>query len=151
MHVLQISCMRIKDGLHFTFDSGQFSVLPTELPTVSIRESSEMPTPLPTELPNVSIYRSSGQPHLHGKIPMGSPLRCPLFSLFEEVGCPLSCSLFPYMEVVDSLICMVKSHGQTTPLPMGSKVGSSPIFSVWDGLSRHNNKFIISYVSPLGG
>ena len=39
--------------------------------------SSGLPTELPTELPTVSIYGSSGQPNLHGKIPMGSPLRCP--------------------------------------------------------------------------
>ena len=42
------------------------------------------PNPLPTELPTVYIYGSSGQPYLHGKIPMGSPLRC-----------PLSCPLYP--------------------------------------------------------
>ena len=88
---------------------------------------------LPIELPIVSIYRSSGQPNLHGKIPMGSPLHCPLscplFSYFKVVGClqncplscPLSCPLFPYMEVVGSLICMAKfpwaAHGQPTPLP----------------------------------
>ena len=52
--------------------------LPTELPTFFMFGSSG----LPTELPPVSIYGSSGQPNLHGKIPMGSPLRCPL-------SCPL--------------------------------------------------------------
>ena len=88
---------------------------------------------LPTELPTVSIYGRSGQPNLHGKILMGSPLRiplrcrlsCPLFPYMVVVGsllsCPLSCPLFPYMEVVGSLICMAKfpwaAHGQPTPLP----------------------------------
>ena len=105
--------------------SGQFSGLPTELPTISILESSGLPTELHTELPTISVYGSSGQPYLHGKIPMGSPLHCPpscpLFSHLEVVGCPLSCPLFPYMEVVGSLICMAKfpwvAHGQPTPLP----------------------------------
>ena len=105
------------------------------------------PTPLPTFfmfgsnwLPTVYIYGSSGQPNLHGQIPMGSPLRCPLsyplFSYLEVVGCLLSCPLFPYMEVVGSLICMAKfpwaAHGQPTPLPTCSEVGSSPVFSVWE-------------------
>ena len=111
-HVLQMSCMWIKDGFHFKFNSAQVSGLPTELPTISILESSGLPTELPTELLTVSIYVSSGQPNLHGKIPMGSPLllstELPTFSYLEVVGCPLSCPLFPYKEVVGSLICMAK-------------------------------------------
>ena len=98
-HVLHVSCMLIKDVFHFEFNSGQLSGLPTELPTYSILESSGLPTELLTELPTISVYGSSGQPNLHGKIPMGSPLRC-----------PQSCSLSPYMEVVGRLICM--AHGQ---------------------------------------
>ena len=124
--------------------SGQFSGLPIELPTISILESSGLPTELHTELPTISVYGSSGQPYLHGKIPMGSPLSCPLFPYMEVVGsllscplscplfpymeavgsllsCPLICPLFPYMEVVGSLICMAKfpwaAHGHPTPLP----------------------------------
>ena len=107
---------------------GQPIPLPTELPTFLTFGSSW----LPTELSTVSIillYGSSGQPNLHGKIPMGSPFRCPLscplFRYMEVVGsllnCQLSCPLFPYMEVVGSLICMAKfpwaAHGQPTPLP----------------------------------
>ena len=82
-----MSCMWIKDGFHFKYNSG----LPTELhvPTISILESSE----LSTELPTISVYGSSGQPYLHGKLPVGSQLRCPLF---------------PFMEVVGSLICMAQ-------------------------------------------
>ena len=80
--------------------SGHFSGLPTELPIISILESSGLPTELHTELPTISVYGSSVQPYLHGKIPMGSPLHCPLscplFSHLEVVGCPLSCPLFPY-------------------------------------------------------
>ena len=53
--------------------SGQFSGLSTELPTISILESSGLPTELHTELPTISVYGSSGQPYLRGKIPMGSP------------------------------------------------------------------------------
>ena len=68
-----MSCMWIKDDLHFKFDSGQFSGLPTELSTVSIPEKSGLPTELPIELPTISVYGRSGQPYLHGKIPMGSP------------------------------------------------------------------------------
>ena len=65
-----------------TFNSGQFSGLPTEPPTISIPESSGLPTELPSELPIISVYGSSEQPYLHGKIAMGSPLHCPL-------SCPL--------------------------------------------------------------
>ena len=91
---------------------------------------------LPNELPTVSIYGSSGQPYLHGKIPMGSPLRCPLscplFPYMEVVGSLLSCPLFPYMEVVGSLICMAKfpwaAHSVAHVQPTGSEVGSSPFF-----------------------
>ena len=57
---------------------GQPTQLPIELPTFFMFGRSG----LPTDLPTVSIYGSSGQPNLHGKIPMGSPLRCPL-------SCPL--------------------------------------------------------------
>ena len=93
---------------------------------------------LSTELPTVVIHGSSGQPNLHGKIPMGCPLSCPLFSYLKVVGCllncPLSWSLFPYMEVVGSLICMAKfpwaAHSVAHVQPMGSDVGSSPVFSV---------------------
>ena len=67
-----MSCVRIKDGVHFKFNSGQFSGLPTELPTFSILESSGLRTELPTELPTISIYGSSEQPNLYGKISMGS-------------------------------------------------------------------------------
>ena len=88
-HVLQMSCLWLKDGFHFKFNSGQLSGLPTELPTVSILESTGLPTELPTELPAIFVYGSTGQSYLHGKIPMGSPIRC-----------PLSYPLSPYMEVV---------------------------------------------------
>ena len=56
IHVLQMSNMGIKDGLHLKFNSGNFS----GLPTVSILESSGLVTGLPTELPTISEYRSSG-------------------------------------------------------------------------------------------
>ena len=61
-----------KMGVHFKFKSGQFSGLPTELPIISMLESSGLPTELPTELPTISVYGSSGQPNLHGTITMGS-------------------------------------------------------------------------------
>ena len=121
-------CFAYESKMAAIFNSGQFSGLPTELPTISILESSVLPTELPTELPTISVYGSSGQSNLHGKIPMGSPWAAhstanwaALFSYFEVVGCPLSCPLFLYMEVVGSLICMAKfpwpAHGQPTPLP----------------------------------
>ena len=62
-----------------------------------VLENSRLPTKLHTELPTISVYGCSGQPYLHGKIAMGSLLRC-----------QLSCSLFPYMKGVASLICMAK-------------------------------------------
>ena len=78
----------------------------TELSTVSILECNGLPIELPTKLPTISIYGSSGQTYLHGKIPMGSPLSYPLF---------------PYMEGVDSLICLAKfpwaTIEQPTPMP----------------------------------
>ena len=130
-----MSCMWITDGFYFKFNSGQFNLLPAEMPTISILESSVLPTELltffifessglPTELPTVFIFGSSWQPYLHGKIPLGSPLRCrlscPLFSYLEAVGCllsyPLSCPLFSYTIVVSSPICMENPHWQPTPL-----------------------------------
>ena len=56
----------------FPYENEKFSGLPTELPSISILESSWLPTELPTELPTISVYGSVGQPYLHGKIPMGS-------------------------------------------------------------------------------
>ena len=141
-HVLQMSCMWIKDGFQFKFISGQLSGLPTELPAISILESSGVLT----ELPTVSIYGSSGQPNLHGKIPMGSPLRCPLscplFSYLEAVGCLLSCPLGtvsiygssgqPNLHGKISMGCPRAAHSVAHVQPMGSEVGSSPVFSVWE-------------------
>ena len=73
-HVLQMyKCLACESKMPSIFNSGQFSGLPTELPTISLLESSELSTELPTELPTISVYGSSGQPYLHGKIPMGSP------------------------------------------------------------------------------
>ena len=91
----------MNQGLRFKFNRGQFSGLVTEQPTVSILESSGLPTALPTKLPTISVYGKSGQPNLHGNTPMGIPLRC-----------QLSCPLFQYMEVVGCLICVA--------IPMGS-------------------------------
>ena len=138
-----MSCMWIKDGFHFKFNSAQVSGLPTEQPTISILGSSGLPTEFPTELPTVSIYVSSGQPYLHGS-PLQCPLSCPLFHILEAVGCllscPLSCQRFPYMEVVGSLICLAKfpwaAHGQPTLLPtfspLAAKWAAPLFFSVWD-------------------
>ena len=115
--------------------SWQPTPLSTELPTFFTFGSSW----LPTELPTVSIYGSSGQPNLHGKIPMGSPLCCSLFPYMEVVGSLLSCPLFPHMEVLGSLICMAKfpwaANGQPTPLPTcnpRTARWAAPVFSVWE-------------------
>ena len=51
IHVLQMYCMWIKDGVHFKFNSGPISGLPTELPTISILESSGLPTELRLSCP----------------------------------------------------------------------------------------------------
>ena len=65
-------CLACESKMTAIFNSWQFSGLPTELPTISILESSGLPTELPTELPTISVCGSSGQPYLHGKIPIGS-------------------------------------------------------------------------------
>ena len=140
-------CLACESKMASIFNSGQFSELPTDLPTISILESSGLPTELPTELPTISVYGSSRHPYLHGKIPMDSPWAAHttahwaahFLSYLEVVGCPLSCPLFPYMEVVGSLICMAKfplaAHGQPTPLPTCSpwaaKWAAPLFFSVW--------------------
>ena len=71
-------------------------------------------TPLPTELPTFSYLEV-----------VGCLLSFPL-------SCPLSCPLFPFMEVVGSLICMAKfpwaARSVAHVQPMGSEVGSSPVF-----------------------
>ena len=101
--------------------------MPTEMPTVSILESSGLPTELPNELLNVSVYGSSGQStrQISQVQPIGSTLHCPfnctcMCSLLEIVDCsldsPWSCPLFLDMEVMGNLICMVNfpstAHGQ---------------------------------------
>ena len=65
---------------------GSFSGLPTELPTISILESSGLPTELPTELPTISVDGSSWQTNLHGKIPMGSTWAAHSTAHFFHVG-----------------------------------------------------------------
>ena len=84
-------CLARESKMASIFNRGQFSGLPTELPTISILENSG----LPTELPTISVYGSSGQPYLHSKIPMGSPRT---------------------------------AHSVAHVQPMGSEVGSSPVF-----------------------
>ena len=93
-----MSCMWIKDGSNFKFNSGQFSGLPTELPTISIFESSGLSTELPTELPTISIYGSSWPALFAWQNPQGHTM------VLSQLSCPLS----PYIEVVDSLFCTAK-------------------------------------------
>ena len=122
--------MLIKDGFHFEFYSG----LPTELPTISVLESSGLPTELPIELHTISWYGSSGQPYLHGKILMGIPLRCP-------PSCPLS----PYMEVVGSLICMSK-------IPMDGPWAAhftAHFFHIWKSWAAHWTTHCFSYMEVV--
>ena len=99
-----MSCMWIKDGFYFKFNSGQLSGLDIELPTILLyfkvvgcQLSCPLSCPLYPFMEEVgslicmakfqwaahsaahwaahfSIYESSGQLNLHGKIPMGSPL-----------------------------------------------------------------------------
>ena len=63
--------------------SGLITELPTELLTahphmkvvgilICMENSHGQPTPLPTKLPTVSVYGRSGQPNLNGKISMDS-------------------------------------------------------------------------------
>ena len=67
------TCIACESKIAFIFNSGRFSGLSTELPTIFILESSGLSTELPIELPTISVYRSSGQPYLHGKTRSGSP------------------------------------------------------------------------------
>ena len=123
-----------KRWLPSSFCSG----LPTELPTLSILESSGLPFELLTELPTISVYGSSRQPFLYGKIPNGSSFCSPL-------RCPLS----PYTEVLDSLICMTKfswaAHGQPTPLPTGL-----PTFSFFGSSGLHTELPTVSIYGSSG-
>ena len=126
-----MSCMWIKDGVHFKFNSGQFSGLPTTLPTISILESSGYPLSCPMSCPLYPYMAVVGSLICMAKFPWAAhgqptplPTELPTFSYLEVEGCllsPLSCPLFPYMEEVGSLICMAKfpwaTHGQPTPLP----------------------------------
>ena len=105
-----MSCMWIKDGFHFKFNSAQVSWLPTELPTISILESSGLPTELLTELPTVPIYVSSGQPNLHGKIPMGSPWAPHSTAHWAEY-------CFHIWKKLATQFVWQNYHGQPTPLP----------------------------------
>ena len=110
-HVLQMSCMWIKDGFHF--NSGHFSGLPTELPTISILERSGVSIKLATELPTISVYESSWSLIYIAKFPWAAH--------GQPTPLPTELPTFSYLEVVSSLICMAKflwtAHGQPTPLP----------------------------------
>ena len=155
-------CLACESKMASIFNSEQFRGLPTELPTISLHESSGLPTELPRELPTISVYGSIGQPYLHGKIPMGSPTplptELPTFSYLEVVGCPLSCPLFPYMEVVGSPICMAKfpreANGQPTSLPTFLIFGSSelptelPTVSIYGSSGQHNLHWKVPMGSP---
>ena len=50
------TCLACVSKMASIFNSGQFSGLPTELPTISILVSSGLPTDLATELPTISVY-----------------------------------------------------------------------------------------------
>ena len=121
---------------------GQPTPLPTELSTFFMFGSSG----LPTELPPVSIIWSSGQRNLHGKIPMGSPraahsaahffifgssglptglpTELPTLSIYGSSGQP---NLHGKIPIGSPRAAQSVAHVQ----PMGSEVGSSPVFSVW--------------------
>ena len=105
---------------------------------------------LPTELSTVSLYWSSGQPNLHGKIPMGSPRAANSaahwaahFLIFGSSGLPTE---LPTELPTDSIYGSSRqpnlhgkipmgrpraAHSVAHVQPMGSEVGSSPVFSVW--------------------
>ena len=137
---------------------GQPTPLPTELPTFFIFGSSG----LPTELPPVSIYGGSGQPNLHGKNPMGSPLRCPLccpFFIFGSSWLPTELPTELHTVSIYGSSGQPNFHGKI-PMgspqaahsvahvqPIGSEVGSSPVFFfVWDSfrLYRSNCSLIMA-------
>ena len=96
IHVLQMSCMWIKDGAHFKFNSGQFSGQPTKLSTISILESSGLPTGLPTELPHYIRYMAAVGSLIcmakfpwaaHGQ-PTSLPTTLPPVSIYGSSGQP---------------------------------------------------------------
>ena len=98
--------------------SGQFSGLPTELPTISILESSGLPTELHTELPTISVYGSGGQPDLHGKIPTALPTALPAVSIYGSSGQPTE------LPTELPIVSIHGSSGQPTERPTVSIYGS---------------------------
>ena len=98
--------------------------VPTELPTISILESSGLPTELPTKLPTISVYGSSGQPDLHGKIPMGSTWAAHStvhwaahFFMFGSSGLPTA-HCFHIWKKWAALFAWQYSHGQSMGSPL---------------------------------
>ena len=81
------------------------------------------PTPLPTELPTVSIYGSSGQP-------TELPTELPTVSIYGSSGQP---NLHGKIPMGSPRAAHSVAHVQ----PTGSKVGSSPVFSVWVNPTSH--------------
>ena len=110
IHVLQMSCMWIKDGVHFKFNSGQFSGCPLNCPLFPYLKVVGYPLSCPLSCPLYPYMVVVGRLICMVKFPWahGQPTPLPTFSCLEVVGCPLSCPLFPYMEVVGRLICMAK-------------------------------------------
>ena len=136
-------CLACESKMASIFNSGQFSGLPTELPTISILESSG----LPTELPTISVYGSSGEPYLHGKIPMCSPWAAHSalhwaahFLKFGSSGLPTvlptelpTVSIYgssgqPNLHGKIPMGSPWAAHPVAHVQPMGSEVGSSPVF-----------------------
>ena len=115
VHVLQMSCMWIKDGVHLNLIVGRSvgcqlnCLLFPYLKVVGYPLSCPLSCPLYPYMAVVGslICMAKFPWAAHGQ-PTPLPTELPTFSCLEVVCCPLSCSLFPYMEVVDSLICMAK-------------------------------------------
>ena len=110
------------------FFISESSGLPTELSTVSLYGSSGaalfawqnshgQPTPLPTELPTFSYFASIG-------VPTELPTELPTVSIYESSGQP---NLHGKIPMGSPRV----THSVTHVQPMGSKVGSSPVCSVW--------------------
>ena len=107
IHVLQMSCMFIKDGVHLKFNRGQFSGLPNDCPL----------------FPYLKVVG----------YPLSFPLSCPLYPYMAVVGSLICMAKFPWaahgqptpLPTELPTVFIFGSSGLPTELPPVSIYGSS--------------------------
>ena len=119
-------CMWIKDGFHFKFKSGHFSGLPTELPTISYLEVEGCPLYPYMDVMGSLICMAKFPWAAHSAADFfifgsSEATELPTVSIYGSSGQP---NLHGEIPMTSPRAAHSVAHVQ----PMGSEVGSSPVF-----------------------